>query len=99
MEFLQKYLYGVFELSLPKNARKRTKKKSAGGWVWDIANVRGGPSNLFLATSFVLSRFRVFLSDGSSKTLQKTFYKKKSCRKVFTKKSTKIPKPTFSRFF
>jgi hypothetical protein len=38
---------------------------------------------------FVLSRFYVFLSDGSSKTLQKTFTKK-SCRKVFAKKSTKI---------
>jgi hypothetical protein len=30
----------------------------------------------FSSTSFVLSHFRVFFSDGSSKTLQKTFYKK-----------------------
>jgi hypothetical protein len=36
MDFLQKYLYGVFELTLPRNAQKRTKKKSQGkkkvGW-------------------------------------------------------------------
>jgi hypothetical protein len=36
MDFLQKYVY-VFELSLPRNAQKSTKKKSkkkksAGGW-------------------------------------------------------------------
>jgi hypothetical protein len=52
----------------------------------------------FSSTFFVLSRFRVFLSDGSSKTLQKTFCKKNhTCQKVFTKNSTKNPKPTFSR--
>jgi hypothetical protein len=40
MDFLQKYFYGVFELPLPRNAQKRTKKKSqekkvrmVGGWV------------------------------------------------------------------
>jgi hypothetical protein len=39
MEFLQKYFYGVFDLPLPRNTQKRTKKqksrkkKSAGGWV------------------------------------------------------------------
>jgi hypothetical protein len=38
MDFLQKYLYGVFELPLPRNAQKLTKKKSQGkkkseGWV------------------------------------------------------------------
>jgi hypothetical protein len=27
MEFLQKYVYGVFELPLPRNAQKRTNKK------------------------------------------------------------------------
>jgi hypothetical protein len=54
MEFLQKYVYGVFELPLPRNAQKRTKKKvkekkswMVGGWVWDLANVRGGPLILF----------------------------------------------------
>jgi hypothetical protein len=45
-----------------------------------------------------LSRFQVLLSDGSSKTLQKTFYKK-SCQKVFTKKSKKIPNRFFLDFF
>jgi hypothetical protein len=33
MDFLQKYFNGVFELPLPRNAQKRTKKKSDGGWV------------------------------------------------------------------
>jgi hypothetical protein len=38
MDFLQKHYYGVFELPLPGNSQKRTKKKSrkqnsAGGWV------------------------------------------------------------------
>jgi hypothetical protein len=39
-DFLPKYFYGVFELPLPRNAQKRTKKKSqgkksrmVGGWV------------------------------------------------------------------
>jgi hypothetical protein len=36
----------------------------------------------FSSTFFVLSRFRVFLSDGSSKTLQKTFCKKKHIEKI-----------------
>jgi hypothetical protein len=50
IDFLQKYFNGVFELPLPRNAQKRTKKKSqekkagcrmAGGWVRGLANVRG----------------------------------------------------------
>ena len=56
MDFLQKYFYGVFELPLSRNAQKRTKKKSqekksrmVGGWVWDLANARGGVRRFFLA--------------------------------------------------
>jgi hypothetical protein len=41
--------------------------------------------------------FRVFLSDGSSKTLQKTLYKK-SRRKEITKKNDQKSKTDFSRF-
>jgi hypothetical protein len=37
MDFLQKHFNGVFELPLPRNARKRTKKnakkKNVGWWV------------------------------------------------------------------
>jgi hypothetical protein len=37
MDFLQKCVYGVLELPLPRNAQKRTKKKSRkqkfGWWV------------------------------------------------------------------
>jgi hypothetical protein len=54
MDFLQKHFCGVFELPLPRDAKKRTKKKvkgkkvgPVGGWVWDLANVRGGPSIFF----------------------------------------------------
>jgi hypothetical protein len=50
------------------------------------------------STFFVLSRFRVFFSEGVQKHHKKRF-RKKSCRKVFTKNSTKNPKPTFSRIF
>jgi hypothetical protein len=55
----------------------------------------------FPSTFFVLSRFRVFFSDGSSKALQKTFYKKKSCRIVFTfyKKSDQKSKTNFFTIF
>jgi hypothetical protein len=50
---------------------------------------------------FVLSRFRVFFSDGSSKTLHKTFCQKNRVEKSFTKtkKFDQNPKPTFSRIF
>jgi hypothetical protein len=53
MIFLQKHFCGVFELPLPRNARKRTKKnqekesRMVGGWVWDLASVRGGLSGFF----------------------------------------------------
>jgi hypothetical protein len=50
--------------------------------------------SVFPQLLFVLSRFQVFLSDGSSKTLQKTFYKK-IASKSFYKKPTKIQ----TRFF
>jgi hypothetical protein len=40
MDFLQKYFDGVFEIPLPRNAQKRTKRKCqgkksrmVGGWV------------------------------------------------------------------
>jgi hypothetical protein len=52
----------------------------------------------FSSTFFVLSRFRVCFSDGSSKTLQFSFANK-SCRKVFTKNSTKNPNPIFFSIF
>jgi hypothetical protein len=56
MDFLQKYVYGVFELPLPRNAQKRTKTKSqekkksegwVGGWVWDLVKARGGSVDFF----------------------------------------------------
>jgi hypothetical protein len=46
----------------------------------------------------VLSRFRVFLGNGSSMHYKKRF-PKKSCRKAFTKKSTKIENRFFSISF
>jgi hypothetical protein len=67
MDFLQKYVYGVFELPLPtwpRNAQKRTKTKSqekksrmVGGWVGDLVNVWGGPSKKFPPHRFFFSAF------------------------------------------
>jgi hypothetical protein len=53
--FLQKHFLfvvcGVFELPLPRNAQKRTKKKIGwrvdGSVISDLANARGGPSICF----------------------------------------------------
>jgi hypothetical protein len=54
MDFLQKCFYGVFELPLPRNAQKRTKKnakkkrKSAGGWVGlGFSKCTGGSVDFF----------------------------------------------------
>jgi hypothetical protein len=51
MDFLQKYFYGVFELPLPRNAQKGTKKKSrknVGWWVGlGFSKCTGGPSIFF----------------------------------------------------
>jgi hypothetical protein len=48
---------------------------------------------------FCFIAFGGLLSDGSSKALQKTFYQKKSCRKVLQKIRPNNPKPIFSRNF
>jgi hypothetical protein len=58
-------------------------------------------SSIFFVLScfrFVLSCFGCFSAIGVQNTT-KNVLQKKSCRKVFTKKSTKNPKPTFSRLF
>jgi hypothetical protein len=54
MDLLQKYVYGVFELPLPRNAQKRTKKtsqgkkKSDGGWVGlGFSKCTGGSVDFF----------------------------------------------------
>jgi hypothetical protein len=47
----------------------------------------------FSSAFFVLSRFRVFSAMGVQKHYKKRCTKR-SCRKVFTKKSTKNPKPS-----
>jgi hypothetical protein len=49
----------------------------------------------FSSTFFVLSRFWVFLSDGSSKTLQKTFCKKNHAEKKLQKIRPKIQNRLF----
>jgi hypothetical protein len=59
----QKYLYGVFELPLPRNARnvpekKTRKKKSAGGWVGlGFSKCTGGSVDFLFAAPRVGSSF------------------------------------------
>jgi hypothetical protein len=51
------------------------------------------------STFFVLSRFQVLLGDGSSKTLQKTFYKKIVSKSFYEKNDQKSQTDFFSIFF
>jgi hypothetical protein len=53
----------------------------------------------FSLICFGFSRFRVFLIDGSSKTLQKTFYKTNRVEKFLQKIRPKIPNRFFLDFF
>jgi hypothetical protein len=53
----------------------------------------------FSSTFFVLSHFRVFFSDGSSKTLQKAFYKKNRVERFLHKIRPKIQNRIFLDFF
>jgi hypothetical protein len=53
----------------------------------------------FSSTFFVLSHFRVFFSDGSSKTLQKTFCKKNRVEKFLQKFRPKVQNRLFLDFF
>jgi hypothetical protein len=53
----------------------------------------------FSSTSFVLLRFQVLLGDGSSKALQKTFYKKNRVEKFLQKNRQKSKTDFFSIFF
>jgi hypothetical protein len=53
----------------------------------------------FSSSSFVLSSFRVVSSDGSSKTLQKRFYKNNRVEKFLQKVRPKIPNRLFLDFF
>jgi hypothetical protein len=53
----------------------------------------------FPSTFFVLSRFRVFLSGGSSKTLQKNVLQKNRVEKFLQKNRQKKPKPICPRLF
>jgi hypothetical protein len=53
----------------------------------------------FSSTFVVLSHFRVFFSDGSSKTLQKTFCKKNRVEKFLPKIRPKVQNRLFLDFF
>jgi hypothetical protein len=53
----------------------------------------------FSSTFFVLSRFRVFFSDGSSETLQKRFTKKIVSKSFYEKFDQKSKTDFFSTFF
>jgi hypothetical protein len=53
----------------------------------------------FSSTFFVLSRFRVFFRDGSSKTLQKTFYKKNRVEKFLQQIRPEVQNRLFLEIF
>jgi hypothetical protein len=53
----------------------------------------------FSSTPLGLSCFRVFFSDGSSKALQETFYKKNRVEKFLQKVRKKIQNRNFLDFF
>jgi hypothetical protein len=53
----------------------------------------------FSSTIFVLTRFRVVLSDGSFKTLQQMFCKKSRLEKFLQRNRQKNPKPVFLDWF
>jgi hypothetical protein len=50
MDFLQKHFCGVFELPLPRNAQKRTKKESEekkmGGWLVPRKSIKYTPRSV-----------------------------------------------------
>jgi hypothetical protein len=56
------------------------------------------PMSVFPRLFLFYRVFGCFLAAGVKKTLQKNVLQKGSCRKVFTKNSTKNPKPIVSRF-
>jgi hypothetical protein len=73
---------------------------------WQKVRVENFPQNFdknfdvsFSPTTFVLSHFRVFFSDGSSKTLPKTFCKKIVSEKFYKKFDQKSKTDFFSIFF
>jgi hypothetical protein len=73
---------------------------------WQKARVENFSQNFqqhfdvsFSSTSVVLSRFRVFFSDGSSKPLHKTFYRKNRVEKFLQKIRPKVQNRLFLEFF
>jgi hypothetical protein len=88
MDFLQKYVYSVFELPLPRNAQKRTKKKvkeknsrmAGGGRVWDLANARGGLSIFFFRP--LVARCQGATKKKKRRTYLPTFFAKNLKKQV-----------------
>jgi hypothetical protein len=87
---------GVQKHGLKKNAKSPCQKLFPRKLSENRQKLR---CQFFLDFFFVLSRFQVLLSDGSSKTQQKTFYKKNRVEKFLQKNRQKNAKPMFSRLF
>jgi hypothetical protein len=73
---------------------------------WQKVRVENFPQNFdknfdvsFSSAFFVLSHFRVFFSDGSSKALQRTFCKKNRVEKFLQKIRPKVQNRLFLDFF
>jgi hypothetical protein len=64
MDFLQKYLYGVFELSLPRKTQRRTLKKNqekdVGWWVGGFEIYKGRRRRKKKRRTYLPTFFEVF---------------------------------------
>jgi hypothetical protein len=91
---------GVSQLGEFKNTIKEKSKKSMSKTFPEkILRNRQKFRCQFFLDFFVLLRLKVLLSDGSSKTLQKTVYKKNRVEKFLQKNRKKIQNRFFSQFF
>jgi hypothetical protein len=102
MKSCLKVFLGSFWAFLGKGGSKTPQKsfcKESMSENFFKANRQKFRCQFFLDFFLFLSHIWVFFSAMGIQKHYKKHFTKRSCRKVFTKKSTKNPKPTFSRFF
>jgi hypothetical protein len=96
IDFFLRTFLGVSQESSKTRVKTKCKKSTSKFFSEKFsANRQKNRCQFFLDFSFVFLRFQVLLSDGSSKTLQKTFYKKNRVEKFLHNNRQTIQ----SRFF